>query len=900
VSSVKRVVMLVVLSLIAVIGVGAVATPANAFFDLCTIDGAQSSPLPELTEWSPPLASGGGATSIGTPGYGATGYEWFGGGAIPFVSTGSFDASFANPTVNSDCASWLTGNYAKGMGGVYSLMWTMGSAMNQVSLWIYQTAQSTEFLGLLVNNIVNPVFQGVGENDGFIDWYKGALVAVMILAAMWAAVRILQRRSKEAISGLAWHIAFAILGLVLLANPGLLSGVVQVSYKTLSGALASSSDNIAANITGASSQSNLCQLDSSIDYNSSEESGRQMKSIRESTCRMWVSTYLEPWARGQFGTSNPIATDGITEDGAVALDQWNAATQNRDIAIEIPGLERQPEPGSLVALQLSALRVNPREQSWLELQEQNNNQPAWVGMSALRGGEDIEGNYNFGKPGYTYPRAMVSANACPEDGACVVNTGHQNAWQVLTDRAVGHGNPSVASTWAGVSPIASDARFNGTMLMFTGTAVLGGVSAFFSVVMLTYQLLLGVMILFMGFALLGMAIPGVGTQVARDFFARIIEYVIMLTLVTVFLPLTVVLMMYVPDLILPDVGVAQYGFGIGNVLIRNTIALIVGIVMIFAFFRVRKSLRGRQYIKGANARSKWDIGGRITDTTSKAVTSAALVGGVAAAAIVTGGVSAAALVAAGSQTLKGGGGSERAGDGPVEDSSSGAVGGVSPLAAIAGAASSASATQPAGTVLTPSAAAKVYAPNSISSSPVAAGSSGSDARSARVAGAAAAAGFWTSFGQQMVKNVTNFSSKALSGIMSGGGLDAVIHQSRSTLTEMVTGQQVKKIVTDSRGRQSILETGIDRSEAARGVPASGEGSYNPNLGGVDSRAMFEAVYAGVLAADAQRPSGGVASEGVAAQPTSTFAPAERGGGSGSRSGLVCHRCGNPLRECTCK
>jgi len=895
VSSVKRVVVLVVLSLLAMLVAGAVAQPANAVLDLCTTDGANESPLPELTQWTPPLASGAGADAIGTDGYGATGYEWFGGNAIPFTTTGSFDPENANPAVNSDCANWLTGSYAKGMGGIYGLLWSVGSAGNQIALWIYQTAQSMEFLGLIVNNVVNPVFAGVGDNDGFIDWYRGALVVVMILAAMWAAVRILQRRSKEAVTGLAWHLVFAILGLVLLANPGLLSGIVQVSYKTLSGALTSSTDNIASNITGASSQQNLCKLDSSIDYSITEGSGRQMKSTREATCRMWVATYLEPWARGQFGTSNPIATDGLDAEGT-ALDRWDAAAENKNITVIIPGLASQPDPGSLVALQLSALRVNPREQRWLDSQE-TAGQPSWSGLSALRGGEDEKDNYNLGKPGYAYPNAMKSRNACPVDGQCVVNLGHQSVWQVLTDRATGHGDPSVASAWAGVSPVASDSRMNGLMLMSSGTLVLGGVSTFFSVIMLTYQLLLGVMILFMGFALLGMAIPGVGTQVARDFFARIIEYVIMLTVATVFLPLTVVLMTYIPDLILPDVGLAQYGFGIGNILIRNVIALIVGVVMVVLFFRVRKSLRGRQYVKGARAKSGWDVGGRIADTASKAVTTTAVVGAVAGVAVLTGGVSAATMAAAGagSKKLPGGPKGEAAGVGADGGEDAGAAGALT-LAGYAGSADSGGVPAANGRVipgvvippqgvpssgsasgqLTPAAASAKFLPSS---------PGGNGEVAARAAGAVAAAGFWTIFGQEVFKNFKNFGSKAAGGLMSGGGLDSVIHSSRSALTEAATGQQVKKMVTDSKGRQSVLETGFDSSESARPSAGAG-GGYNPNLGGVDAKQMFEAVYAGVLAADSQR------------QPASPTVFSE-GGQSSSKGGLVCHKCGKPFRDCAC-
>lgn len=800
---------------------------ATAVFDSCDT-GSTPEGVGSVTPWRAPWTPSEVVVDrIGSGKYGATAYEWFGSAALDFTSVTQFDSAEVNGSIEQTCAG-PEGLINRGTANAVSGVWAAASGLNDFGLNVYQFVSDMRVFRALVDKVSLPLLLGFNNGDteagGLISMYGSGVLIAMLITGVMVAVRLLRRRSKEAITGTAWSLGAMFAGLLILGNMSAVVGGVSTTFQEITEVANTAGTGLARSvISGSQDTEAWCLLSDDIPNRppltaDGIPTGTR-KSVRENACRMWVMTYLEPWAGGQFGTANPTAN--LTDD-------------NNPLFV-IPGLATGPAAGDLIAWHLSSTRVNPREQKYLDGATDKG-----AASAAIRAGEDVD-----------YPVGAVG-NACPADGDCPVNTGHDPLWVGLTNTAAGtEVDDMQALTWAGTGNPQIAARWNAVLNMTMGSVFIIGVSLFFGAVLGWYQLILALMIGFLPIPLIAMVIPGFGQKVARDYLSRLIQLLLMTAMAVVFMSLTVVMMLYLPSLLLGSGAAAV------SPALSFTVSGVIGGAMIFLWFRVRKFLGARAFVPGADAKGTvLDPTRHVSGGLAAAGKTAGAVAAVAGAAAVTAGVGAAGAVTAmnAKNALAKNPAATRGGAAPADGVTSAAASAITPSEVDApptrpavGAGSAAAATPtprtpnvasslPSGAEPGPLSGQSSYLPTSQPFSTPAERAATQEAARQQLMGAPAQvqetaapaypkASFRKEFSRRFGARMSNFGGNVTSNILAGGGVAGVMRMSKATLNEVVSGRQVKNIVTDAHGNQVILESGMDDSEGRRGYPVT------PGMGG---------------------------------------------------------------------
>ena len=629
---------------------------------------------------SPPAVWGGGVGNsdarevIGSPSYGATAYEWFGNEGLVFTTSTAVNDKWFSENTKADCG--LGGYVSRAAVGVADIGWLFVKTTVAAGLSVLEAGQSLTTLSLVSKTLAEPLTFGVGDQNGLSNVFNEGLIIAVLLVAAYAGYKIIRGRLKEAITGSAWTVAAAVVGLLLLSSPLWLSQQVVNLVKLASGPVQSITADIATNLSAEGTQINtLCQLDAGIGDGDIEvtrtlEDGSVVveganvpnRGVRESTCALWTVGLYQPWLLGQFGTTAaPVAETHFSDDA-----RWSES-QNSQLAVTIPGLANQPEAGDLSMLQLAWATRSPAEQRWFNQQVATSENPSVAARNAdallIGGAEGIsdwcgddcyDGN-PYDSSDRSYPLAEIAAiGGVDAVGLTGANSyGHQMRWDVLRNRVTETSQAGVSSVWTGGGADASTFRWQAV-----GSGLVAGVllvvpSAVFGFALLWYQLALGLLLAFLGLALLGTLIPNYGAQVARDYLNKVLKYMLFMVITLGFSIVSPLLAIGLPNLLIPGETAVGGAGGLATLSLKASLGFVVLAVSLIAWYRIVKGARAKTLVKGANERSVWTPTERAADASREVAKKTAAATAVVGAAVVTGGAAAAAAggsMAAGAAT----------------------------------------------------------------------------------------------------------------------------------------------------------------------------------------------------------------------------------------------------------
>ena len=635
-----------------------VAAPAaQAWFlpDTCVVESRDRWVAPAPTQWRDPAGATAAESPVGrtftaddgtTYNYGATAREWFGGTSglgltsSNFVSQQGYDA---NKSIQSACESGLLSGTASKL---ISWFWTPAMSLNDLSANVLEASQVASIIPWFADTIIVPLQQGndtdgdgKGDGAGLNDAYYGGIVIVFAIAIGYGVFAAAKGRFKATGKNLVWTIGMVGISGALLSNPLILPTAGQWAASNI-GTAFSSVASTAVRAAGDDANTAWCTLDDTVNYPANLTTGGgttpvPSKAVRQIACDFWDATAVSSWRLGQFGTRGAVVTANAAG--------WSKATQDPSIAVNIPGVLVQPEPGDIAALHLSTQTLNPAEQRWLEAYLAAN-----PGVSAdtviatkLAGGAGVEGTLNEDIPEAAYPASEIYSAGV---GVGAQNLGHQQRFESLVDRVSDLPGGTYAS-WSGVSDSAPAQRFLALSGLVTNSMTATLSVGIFSVMTLYYQFLFGLMLTFLPLAMLGMALPfRSGWQIAKDYFSKLVENIILVCAAMVFSIGAVFTSVVVPNLFLGD----SLGGEAAAHLMRPLIAGIGLVALLIAWNRVRKGFRSKiPQVMRANDRTIWDVGSVVGEKMGSAAKTAAVIGGVVAVGAATGGAAGAALASKG-------------------------------------------------------------------------------------------------------------------------------------------------------------------------------------------------------------------------------------------------------------
>ncbi len=636
-----------------------VAQPASAFImDGCTSN-AEEWNMGGLNQWKNPTGTAGtddiiGRTFTSTDGatsfYGATGYEWFGGNSgLGLTSDKFWDDGEGSPEGRKPstgaiavCNGGNTTAVLNSFSGIFMpILWETSLIINGIASSLLEMSQSAGIITWFTDTIIVPFQQGsdtngdgTGDGGGINQFYIVGISAVIGIGVIYYIILMGRGRAKDFGKQSAWQVVSIGAGVILLANPLFLTGASQWAVEKLGNGLSTMTSQVISNLVTEDTSSEMCLLGDNVAYPDGEtitvgETTTRLpsKEVRQVVCQFWQATALAYYREAQFGTRQPIVLTPNADQPASSM------------TVEIPGLLNGPATGDLVALNLATRNLDPAEQAWLKAKAAANNtttENSAMQLPLYGGSEALTGVFKD-NPAAVYPAADIYANYPEVDATAgqVNGEGHHDRFEALTF-GMGQQSQQVFGTYHGGGPTAIPTRGMAIMgLGLTSIGATGGV-AIFSILSIMYQLFIGLMVLFLPLALVGMAMPmRWGKQIAKDFFSKIVENILLASLAMTFGVGSLIVTVVIPGL-LP--------WGATNPQITLALSAIGLALMLFLWRKVVKGFRVKvPQVMGANDKTMWDVGSNATS----AVGGVAKVAGVAAvgigAAAMTGGMAGAVI-----------------------------------------------------------------------------------------------------------------------------------------------------------------------------------------------------------------------------------------------------------------
>ncbi|MFZ4487224.1 MAG: hypothetical protein ACOYO9_11615, partial [Candidatus Nanopelagicales bacterium] len=312
----------------AVPAVLASAPPAAAIFDTCTQSSASA--LPFVSPWTgSATASGDLADHLGEPGVGATAYEWWGSGGLKLTTNNQFNDDTASAMTWRTCED---GNVMlRNMNNLWSAPFDQLVTANDNALSLTMAAQTMSVLPMFADNVIVPITEGADPSDpdsvGLGDVYRDGLLVVFAFVGGWAAWKLVRGRQKEAGIGIAWNLAAAAVGMLLVVSPTLLPDTTAYLLGKGQSAVASVAQAVTSGVQPDSQVKELCTLSDDIPEDvtvvvsrpgpagpTDENVRLPSTSTREALCTMWASTVYASWERAQFGAGAIPMTETYRDD----------------------------------------------------------------------------------------------------------------------------------------------------------------------------------------------------------------------------------------------------------------------------------------------------------------------------------------------------------------------------------------------------------------------------------------------------------------------------------------------------------------------------------------------------------------------------------------------------------
>jgi hypothetical protein len=583
----------------------AATNPAQALGINTCLDAAHDA-VPSVATW--PGSKQGGSPDveslIGTPEYGATGFEWLGTGGLTFTSV-AYDPD-DQPTTAGEIpylcdASNLVFRTASSVG--MNLPWQFITWTGSFVLWAQEEAQTVQILPKFYDTITqanNPNdSKNMTETGGLGELYTLGMFIAVIAGGLWVAWKlVIRRRTKEGLGGLAWMIgAIGVSGLVLI-NPILIPQQVGTVFSTVG----SVAGEVGAGMltwlgNDNTTEADLCTLAPGVgDSKYTRADGSVIptptRGSRQLTCSLWKSMLYDNWRTGQFGDAAVYALD--TPD--LAGKEYTNAANGKEFAFTIPGLAVQPSPADLPLQQASALTLNVAEQRYLTAIRDGAGTDYAAGESAANMAKsNIVGRPDC--PTCVYPAGEIASTTGISTTASIT---HQQRWDFVKQRVIAASGQTYVN-WSGADASGAGQRASATW--FAGISVIGvGLPiAFQSIALIWYQIILGILFIFLAIPLAIGIHPGAGRKIAIDYLATMVGYLYKTVVTLLMIAFTGGIVTALPSVFFPTSNGASLG-----AVFATVVAAVASLVL------WRKFIKGSKNITFAGSKSdRFDVGQKV-------------------------------------------------------------------------------------------------------------------------------------------------------------------------------------------------------------------------------------------------------------------------------------------------